>query len=141
MLKWEVSRKDFPCEVSSITLLENKVKKLITLIATAVTLSGCKMGAQIYKVADVAKPEIIILNKKPHQGAIHFFGVSGVGNIDGRAEISLVLNGNTNRWEQLEGKVNFRWRGDCYTDQVEIHYIPSSVVSGRLRLRYKFNDL
>lgn len=119
------------------------MKRLIAtiVIAATIALAGCKMGSQIYEGADVSKSEVIILNKKPHQGAIHSFNISGCGNIDGHAEIFLFSNGDIYKSEELKGKIKFKWGGDYYNDKVEIHYLPNSVTNGCLRLKYKFNDL
>ncbi len=116
------------------------MKKIITCIMACVFLSGCGIGARTRNIVDVTKPDTVILTKIAGQGAIHSITITGAGNIDGNAEISLILNGTPYKTETLSGRVNFQWGGDWYSDQAEIRYNPSSVVGGHLRLSYDFGD-
>lgn len=115
------------------------MKKVITCLAVAVLLSGCG-GTRTHDVADVTKAEVIVLKNTPGQGPVHSLSVTGFGEIQGDAEISLILNGDPYKTEKLSGKVEFQWGGDWYSDQAEIRYTPTSVTGGTLKLRYGFND-
>ena len=115
------------------------MKRLIASIALVAVVSGCSLGSRTHSVADVTKPEAIVLKKKPGQGPVYSFSVVGHGKINGNAEISLILNGGPYKTEKLSGKVDFRWGGDWYSDQAEIRYAPGTVTGGTVRLKYKFN--
>ena len=115
------------------------MKIYITVIALAILASGC--GTKARNIADVSKGETIILEKQAGQGPIHGITISGSGRLKGEAEITLILNGGPCKTEHLSGAVDFRWGGDWYSDQAEIRYTPISATSGKLKLKYKFNDL
>ena len=112
--------------------------RLLTCLIAATLATGC--GNRTHDVPDVTKPVTIILKKDPGQGPIHSLSVIGSGKIAGNAEIILILNGGPYKTESLTGSVNFRWGGDWYSDQAEIRYTPTSVTSGNLKLKYKFNN-
>jgi hypothetical protein len=76
----------------------------------------------------------------PGKGPVHSLSVRGSGTIQGHAEVTLILNGSPYRTEKLSGQVGFQWGGDWLSDEAEIRYTPTSVTSGSLKLRYKFND-
>ena len=116
------------------------MKRLITSIALVAVISGCSIGSRTHDVADVKKAEVIVLTKKPGQGAVHSLSVVGHGEIDGNATISLILHGGPYKTEDLSGKVEFRWGGDWYSDQAEVRYTSGTVAGGKLRLKYKFNE-
>jgi hypothetical protein len=116
------------------------MKKLITCIAMVALVPGCGTGGRTHDLADVTKPETIVLKKSTGQGAIHSFTVIGSGQIHGDAEITLILNGGPYKTEKLSGKIDFRWGGDWYSDEAEIRYTPTSVTGGGLKLNYEFND-
>ena len=116
------------------------MKKVITCFAMVALIAGCGIGGRTHDVADVTKPETIVLKKNAGQGAIYSFSVIGSGEIHGSAEISLILNGGPYKTEKLSGKVDFHWGGDWYTDQAEVRYTPTSVTSGSLKLKYEFSD-
>ena len=103
-------------------------------------VAGCGIGGRTHDVADVTKPETIVLKKNAGQGAIHSFSVIGSGEMRGNAEITIILNGGPYKTEKLSGKVDFRWGGDWYSDQAEIRYTPTSVTGGSLKLKYEFNN-
>jgi hypothetical protein len=115
------------------------MKKLITFFAVAVLVSGCS-GKRTHDIADVRKAETITLKKASGQKTIHALSVTGSGEIDGNAEIALILNGGPYKTESLSGSVDFQWGGDWYSDQAEIRYAPASVTGGTLRLEYEFNN-
>ena len=116
------------------------MKRLIALLIAMGLLVGCDIGTRKYEVADVTKPDIIFLKTKPRQSPVYSLDVVGHGKIDGNAEISLILDGAPHKTEKLSDKIDFRWGGDWYSDQVEIRYTPATVTGGSLNLRYKFND-
>lgn len=114
------------------------MNRILKVLAVTVLATGC--GTRTHKVADVTKPSAIVLTKQPSQGSIHSFSVSGSGEINGTAKISLILNGGPYKTETLSGSVSFQWGGDWYSDHAEIQYTPISVTRGNLKLKYKFND-
>ena len=88
----------------------------------------------------MAKAETITLQKETTQGDIHYITIVGKGNLDGTAEIVLILTGKPHKTEKLSGTVDFEWNGDWYSNSAKIEYRPSSVKSGSLRLEYNFKD-
>jgi hypothetical protein len=119
---------------------EKRMNKLINCLAIVALVAGCGSDVRSHDQADVTKPATIILKKNAEQGAVHSLSVVGSGELDGNAEITLILNGEPYKTETLSGKVDFRWRGDWYSDQAEIRYTPASVTGGSLKLKYEFND-
>ncbi|MCB0163737.1 MAG: hypothetical protein KDI79_05895 [Anaerolineae bacterium] len=116
------------------------MKTLMACLAALILFSGCA-GTRSHNVADVTKAETIILTKEPGQGPIHTLSVVGSGMIQGNAEITLILNHDQPyKTETLSSGVDFYWRGDWYSDQAEIHYTPTSVTGGNIKLTYKFYD-
>ncbi len=114
--------------------------KWIILLAGMGLLAGCSTDTREYQVADVTKPAVIILKKRPEQGSIYALSITGEGTIEGNATITLVLNGAPYKTEKLSGTVDFRWGGDWYGDSAEIRYSPGQVSGGRLILNYTFSD-
>jgi hypothetical protein len=117
------------------------MKKLIICFAIVVLVIVFRIVDRTHNLADVTKPETIILKKKAEQGAIYSNSIIISGEINGNAEISLILNGAPYKTEKLSGKVEIHWGGDWYADEVEIRYTPTLVTGGSLKLRYDFNDL
>lgn len=119
---------------------EKIMKKLIKCFALVLLVAGCGIGDRTYNLADVTKPEVIILKKNAEQGAIYSYSIICSGEINGNAEIALLLNGGPYKTEKLSGKVDIHWSGDWYADQAEIRYTSSSVTGGNLKLKYVFRD-
>jgi hypothetical protein len=118
-----------------------KLNRWIPLLAVAGIVSGCGIFSRTYSLADVTRAQTIILKKAPGQGSIHSLRVIGDGELKGSATIVLMLNGKPENKETLSGPVHFEWGMDWYSDEVEIRYTPTSVKSGHLNLRYKFDDV
>jgi hypothetical protein len=89
-------------------------------------------------VKDVCQAETLVIGKKTGNNTITGFRISGTGEIDGEAAISLLLGGEPYRVEKLSGKVEFKWGGDWYADTARIRYEPVNVRSGKVVLRYEF---
>jgi hypothetical protein len=115
------------------------MKNLLSSLVLVTIVAGCG-GNRTYDLSDATQAETIILEKESKQGYIHSWSVAGDGNIDGEAEIVLMLNGNPYHTEKLSGAVDFEWSGDWYSDEAEIIYTPTSITGGSLSLSYKFND-
>ena len=118
------------------------MKHIPTLFAALLIglLTGCGLGHRTQPVTDVTKAETITLKKNTGQGHIYYLTITGSGEIQGTAEISLIENGKPYRTEKLSGPVKFEWKGDWYSDTAEIRYEPKSVTGGNLRLEYRFKD-
>ncbi len=108
---------------------------------TLIFLVGCVPGKQTYTITDITKQSTITLRKLRSQGDIHSMTLTGKGHIDGNAKIVLILNGKPYKTESLSGDIDFKWRGDWYSDSAQIVYKPSSVRRGYLVLQYKFEDV
>ena len=113
--------------------------KTIPFLTVMVLLTGCFWTRSV-ELADVTRTETVILRKMPGQGPVHSLSIRGSGTIQGHAEITLILNDASYKMEELSGQVDFQWGGDWDSDEAEIRYKPTSVTSGSLKLRYKFND-
>ena len=118
-------------------------KTLMPWLITVALLVGCSLNPQSHDIIDVTKAEKIVLKKQQNQDQdrIHSLSIIGVGEIDGNAKISLILNDSVYKSQSLSGKVNFQWRGDWYSDEAEIRYEPQSVTGGTMILHYDFADL
>lgn len=101
---------------------------------------GCSGSEQSYRFPDVTVGEKAVFKKLAGQGNIHGFELKGDGYIDGKAEITLFLNGTPYRTEKLHGDVSFNWNGDWYADSAEVVYKPATVKYGHLTVLYGFKD-
>jgi len=106
----------------------------------AVFVSGCWVADRLVNVVDVTRSETIILKKQSGQGHIGSISIKGSGNIDGKADVILMLNGAPYKVAAISGPVEFDWNGDWYSDEAEIRYSPVSVKAGKLTLSYKLQD-
>jgi len=137
------------------------MKTILTTLMVLALATGCGSRNQTHTIADVTKPETIILKKAASLDAIHYINIVGKGTLEGAAEITLILNGKPYRTEKLSGTVDFQWSGEWYSDSATIEYkvimspVPekvkfgewigmdlytSSVKSGSLNLQYHFKD-
>ncbi len=64
--------------------------------------------------------------------------MEGRGQIDGAAEITLLLNGQPYKTERVNGNVRFTWRVDWHATEAVIRYAPLTAKGGSLQLRYHF---
>jgi hypothetical protein len=120
------------------------MKKTILYILIAlltICCVSCSKYDQKVSVSEIKKPQIITLHKKGNQHSIHAMRVHGSGSLAGNAELILMLNNQPYKTEHLNGKIEFTWGGDWYSDSMEIHYQPGKVESGNLNLEYVFYDL
>jgi hypothetical protein len=113
----------------------------IIAMAFLLQLTACTNHDQSASIADVRKEELVVLRHTKNTGHVYSISIRGIGNIDGEANISLVLNGEPYKTEKLKGKVNFDWGGDWYSDTAEIRYLPINVNSGEIVIEYKFSTL
>jgi hypothetical protein len=116
-----------------------KISGRVANLAAAILLASCVTN-QTSQVTDVTTPEAVVLSKTEDQGEVHALLITGSGEIRGRGEISLILNGEVYLAETLSGTVAFRWETDWYADEAEIRYTPELVTEGDLSLKYQFRD-
>ena len=116
------------------------MKKILALFLLLLIV-GCGASKQEYRIPDITKPEMITLNKHNNQGNIYSISISGRGQIDGEATISLILNGKPYKIKRLSGSILFQWVGDWYSNSAEIQYEPLAVKNGNLSLTYHFRDI
>lgn len=119
----------------------NKSMRAIVFLSLISFLFGCGSSNRIYEIKNVTKNETINLKKGPNKGNIHALSISGSGNIDGTAEISLILNEKPYKHETISGSFNFKWSGDWYSNEAKVQYSPHAVSKGTITIRYKFHDL
>jgi hypothetical protein len=91
------------------------------------------------RVQNVRQPETIVLGQKTGKH-VHGLTVHGIGDLDGEAAISLMVNGQPYRSEDLKGKVDFKWDGDYYSETAEFRYEPKDVRGGNVELHYEFHS-
>jgi hypothetical protein len=113
---------------------------LLISIMTVLPLS-CARYDQRLVIKDMKKEQLIILHKKQGQGNICSMGIRGLGRVDGKARIVLMLNGAPYKAADVNGKVDFTWGGDWYADSMELHYQPLEVRSGELIIEYYFGEI
>jgi hypothetical protein len=116
-----------------------KIPRRVAYLAAVILLAGCVTN-QTRQVTDVTAAETMVLSKTEDQGEVHALLITGSGEIHGRGEISLILNGEAYLAETLSGTVRFRWETDWYADEAKIRYTPESVTAGGISLRYRFVD-
>jgi hypothetical protein len=90
------------------------------------------------KIRDVRKAELLTLGQPSIRSRVYYLTVRGTGKIDGKATISLMLGAEVYRSEELNGTVDFEWKGDWYADCAAVRYEPKDVVSGTIVLHYHF---
>jgi len=91
-------------------------------------------------IEKITEPSTIVLRKLHSQNGIHALKIIGRGQLDGEAEISLILSGKPYKTEKLSRQINFEWSGDWYDDSATLEYKPSSAKKGSLKLEYEFED-
>ncbi len=112
----------------------------LSLLCLGIVLAGSGCSKRTVEVRDVTKPEVLVLRKTPSQGAIHRIRINGAATLDGEARVQLIQNGAVYKDQLVNGRSEFQWEGDWYTDQAEVRYIPASVSKGSVVLRYDFKD-
>ena len=100
-----------------------------------------RLTPQWTRIPDVTTSSEITLHGKSLQRRIYSLDVVGLGNIDGNAEISLVLNGEPYKSVSLHGHVRFVLSTNWSSATAVVRYSAVSVKGGSLILRYRFNDL
>ena len=109
---------------------------ICTLILLAI-LTGCGHKHTV-QVADVTKPETIILKASRGQRATHIYGISlrFHGQIDGDA----MITGTNVLTQKLTGAFVLKTGGDWYSDSCQLQYSPTNVHSGQVIIEYEFYD-
>ncbi len=115
-----------------------KATLYIGTIVFSLLVTACANYDDSVQVADVHKEQTIILKNTHKPGYVYSIHISGSGNLDGEASISLILNGEPYKTQALKDVVDFEWSGDWYADQAEIRYKPVNINSGTLVIRYRF---
>jgi hypothetical protein len=127
-------------------------KRLVVSIVIGVVLLGAVFGVAAWlkqrgfigmssvAVTDVRRAEILVLATKDTGANVHALTIRVSGEIEGQATLTLILNGEPYKTEQLTGKISFEWGGDWYADTAEIRYEPVNVQSGNVKLQYRFHD-
>ena len=116
-------------------------KLIIILFFLLVSLFACNLHEQVVDVRDVAKEENLILKKEKGQEHIHRLDIKIVGELDGDAEMSLMLNGKVYETAELSGMFDLKmYGGDWYSDSAELIYEPLNAKSGKVTIVYKFFD-
>ena len=111
------------------------------VLALSFLAASCTKYDHEVKIADVRKPEVIMLKKEPNAGPVYSIAIRGRGSLAGEARISLMEAGTPRNREDLNGKVSFHWGGDWYSDTAEILYKPVNVWSGELIIEYHFSTV
>jgi len=119
----------------------NKITLVLFIIQLTLLSTSCTKYDQRLEIKYPNKPQVIILQKKTDQKIIVSMGIHCYGKLDGEAQLVLMLNGAPYKTEKLNGKVNFKWGGDWYSDSMELKYQPSNITSGQLVIDYAFFDL
>ncbi|MCK5214842.1 MAG: hypothetical protein KAR05_05765 [Candidatus Omnitrophica bacterium] len=112
------------------------MKRNLLYIGLIPALFGCFFGEREVRVRSVAFSETIILRSRqenPHQ-----IKIRGEGRIEGVASITLILNGDAYKTEELNGDVHFVWMGDWYDSQAVVEYDHGNAKSGNLIIIYDF---
>lgn len=111
---------------------------LFGTLVFSLLVTACSNYDGSVQIADVRKEETIILKNTHKPGYVYSIHISGTGNLDGEASVSLILNGEPYKTDKLKDAVNFEWSGDWYSDTAEIRYKPGIVNSGKLLIEYRF---
>ncbi len=112
----------------------------IIIIVLLVGITACGIYEQKIEIPDVSVKKTFILKKDPDQGHIHRLEIQFVGELDGDAEMTLILNGEPYDTAELSGTFDLMYSGDWYTDSAELIYQPSGVKSGHFKIIYQFFD-
>lgn len=100
---------------------------------------GVNSSVTVELVPD-SSSQVIRLEKRPGQGDVYSLWVRVSGGIDGRADLSLMVDGQAYRTETLSGAVDFEWSQDWYSESAEIHCNLLDGSGGRLGVEYRFRD-
>lgn len=115
----------------------NKMKKetylLVLILAATTFLFGCSNEVRI---KSVAFSETVTLKSKEKNPTRIWLAFNG--RIEGEAKITLMLDGNPYRSENLNGDIDFVWENDWYHNEAIIEYEHGNTKSGNLVIRYDF---
>lgn len=126
--------------------MASKMKKRSVAIgllgAASVALGGWFLWARFVLMpnvglSDVRNRETLVLREELGK-PVHGITIRGSGEVEGDATVSLVLNGDPYIVAKLNGKVDFQWGGDWYSETAQIRYEPEAVRSGKVVLHYRF---
>lgn len=93
------------------------------------------------RIADPTRSIELKLRASESADAIYSIRIVGTGQIDGDAEVSLMLNGQPHMTERMRGPIAFTWSGDWYASEATVRYTPTSAKSGTVKLHYRFFSL
>ncbi|OYT73134.1 MAG: hypothetical protein CFK52_02375 [Chloracidobacterium sp. CP2_5A] len=108
------------------------------------TLAGCLAAGcviaerQAAQIADAARPETLILRKKPSQGRVTGLDVAISGHLQGATPLQLIEDGKPGQERRLRGNIAVAWQSDWRADEAELRYHPDPQALGRIRIAYRF---
>lgn len=116
-----------------------KFNKLVILALLVVPwIAGCAKYDHQFIISRAQVPQIIVLRKTIGQGPVHWINLHAMGQIEGKATLTLILNGKPYKVRQISGNIDFRWSSGWSADKAEIRYDPTGVSTGTVVLRYGF---
>lgn len=116
-------------------------KFIIILIVLFIVFSGCHVYEQKVEIENAAVSDALVLKKNSAQENIHKLTIWVRGDLDGKASLSLMLDGKIYNATELSGKFDLKmYSGDWYSDSAELLYKPTGVKSGNVKLIYTFFD-
>ena len=114
--------------------------KAILLTLIIILQASCSTYDQNISIDNITQSQEIIL-KNHNDKNVYALTINVTGNIDGTAEIYLMLNGKPYKPEIISGNVNVKWGGDWYSNDALIVYKANDVNKGKLSIGYTFSTL
>ena len=118
------------------------MNKLVPVfIILILTCTSCGLHEMSADLEDVSSREVIVIRKDVCQEHIHRLEIRVAGELDGKGELSLILNRKPYVTLELSGKFDIKmYEGDWYSDTARIVYEPDGVTKGTVKLIYQFFD-
>lgn len=101
-------------------------------------IGACTHYDQSTALADVSRPQVLVIRAAPGTGEIHSLKVRCHGSVEGDASITLMLDGRPHRSEKVQGRFSFSWSSDWYSREARLDYLPDRVRGGAVTIDYRF---
>ena len=102
---------------------------------------GGSSSYQTAAITEVSTGTKVVLRSSDADALVTGIRIRGKSDLDGTAEIALMLNGERYRVERLSGSDGFFWGGDWYSPTAEVQYRPIDARAGKVELIYRFETI